>query len=416
MFFLAIRQLLSRKRQSLLILIGIILGTAAYIIISSIMLGFQQFIIDQLINNDAQIRISAPEEYINENEINNKMFHHDKIVDWFVQPSGRRDQSRLDNPYFWFKKLSSDRQVSAFSTQLIIQAILYKGKIRQAIKLIGTDPSAQLKVTTINHYMIAGQFSNIKDGGNRIILGAGLMQILGLHIDDNVFVSVGEHGATKFKIVGVFRLGIKQLDDSTAYADINDIQKINQTPNQISDFIVRLKKVSLANEIAENWSHLSDDKILSWDKSNANVLSVFTTQSLIRDFMVIAILLVGCFGIYNVLNAIINQKKQEIAILRALGFTPKEVRNLFSYQGLLIGVMGGIIGIILGFVACFLIQYIPFIPNEIGQYKYLMVSFSPEIYFYAFLLAFVSAIIASILPAKDASRMTPIDIIRGGTG
>ncbi len=70
MLFLALRHLTSRRRQTVLTLLGILLGTAAYVAISGLMLGFQTFIIDQLVNNDAHVRITAREELLTESSLN----------------------------------------------------------------------------------------------------------------------------------------------------------------------------------------------------------------------------------------------------------------------------------------------------------------------------------------------------------
>jgi lipoprotein-releasing system permease protein len=74
MLFLALRHLMSRKKQTSLTLLGIILGTAAYIAISGMMLGFQTFMIDQLVNNDSHIRIKAREDILTPNSLNSSFF------------------------------------------------------------------------------------------------------------------------------------------------------------------------------------------------------------------------------------------------------------------------------------------------------------------------------------------------------
>ena len=110
----------------------------------------------------------------------------------------------------------------------------------------------------------------------------------------------------------------------------------------------------------------------------------------------------------------VNQKKKEIAILRSLGFQAHNVLMLFFSQGVIIGFTGGISGLLLGYIACLYIQTIPF--NGTGSQTNMMhISFTPQIYINAFLLALLASIIASVLPARAASKLTPIDIIRSGT-
>ena len=101
MFFLATRQLLDRLQQSMLTLIGIALGTAAYVMFSGIMLGFQDQIIDLLVNTDAHIRISPRDEYRTVNAYEGVFFPDSEVV-WITPPSGMNKSSDLSNVYGWY--------------------------------------------------------------------------------------------------------------------------------------------------------------------------------------------------------------------------------------------------------------------------------------------------------------------------
>jgi lipoprotein-releasing system permease protein len=412
MIYLAKRQLLSRKTQTLLIVLGIILGSAAYVIISGMFIGFQSYITNQLINNDATIRISAQQTSIEPKSMQETFFGHTSLIKWDVAPSGRRDYQHIENPYQWIHRLRKDPEVVAFAPQLIIEALAHKGQISTSISMLGTEAKSQTQVTNINDYMIAGSFADLKSGGNRIIVGDGLLQKMGASLGSTLLISVGNSEPKFFKIVGVFHLGVPPVDDGTVYANLSDVQKINRTPNQISDIAIRIRDIKLAHDLATQWSSYSNDKVESWDQSKANVMAVFKTQTALRYFMTISILLVAGFGIYNVLSVLINQKKKEIAILRAMGYTPKEIRRLFLYQGLIVGIMGGTAGLFLGFLICHGIEAIPLFKDSTGKVNHLKMSYTWSIYIDGFLLAFISSLIASLLPAQSASKMTPIDIIR----
>ncbi len=412
MLFLAKRQLLSRKTQTALIVLGIILGSAAYVIISGMFLGFQNYIINQLINNDANIRVSAHEEVIDPKQMQYTFFGKDSLVNWLIPPSGRRDREHIENPFEWTHRLRENKHVAGFAPQLVSQALLRKGQLSTSVTMIGTEAKAQTTVTNINDYMVSGAFSNLKSGGNRIIIGDGVLAKIGARMGSTILVAVGKSEPKAFKIVGTFHLGVQELDNTTAYANLSDVQKINQTPNQISDIAIRLHDIKLAQNLATQWSLISHDKVQSWDQSKANVMAVFKTQTALRFFMTVSILLVASFGIYNVLSVLINQKKKEIAILRAMGFSPKEIRFLFLYQGLIVGILGGTCGLILGFFICHFIETIPLFKDSTGKVNHLKMSYEWSIYISGFLLAFISSTIASILPAQYASKMTPIDIIR----
>jgi len=414
MLFLAIRHLLSRKRQTALTLLGIVLGATAYVVISGMMLGFREFLVDQLINNDAHIRISAREDRIEEHSLDRHFFQASEQVIWSVAPYGRKIDEWIENPQGWYRRIEEDPRVEAYSQQVTSQVMLRRGNASVSGKLVGSDPRRQARVTNIASYMVEGRFSDIANGGNRIIVGADLLQTLGAKVYDSVLVSNGRDAPVPFKIVGVFKTGIRPLDEGTVYGAIADAQRINSTPSQVNEIAVRLKDVSLARQIATDWAAISRERVQSWDQASANFLAVFKMQDAIRYLMTVSILLVAGFGIYNILNMVVTQKRREIAILRSMGYTAGDVLFLFFIQGMTLGALGGVVGLGLGYGISRFLETLKIAGPAMGGKGAMMVSFNPEIYLFAFVLALFASAVASVLPARVAGRLTPIDIIRSG--
>lgn len=411
MFFLAIRHLLSRKRQSALTLVGIVLGTAAYVVISGMMLGFQSFIVDQLVNNDAQIRISPREEIITEHSMDEDFYGAGALVNWIAPPSGRRDNAYILYPRSWFDRMDEMPEVAAYSQQLVAQVIVTRAKVAKAARLVGSDPSRQSQVTNIDKYMVKGRFADIGISGNRILVGDGLLKQLGAAVPETLLLSVGKGQAQPFKVVGSFHLGVKNLDESMIFGALADVQKLNGTPSRISDIAVRLHDVGAAGDLASSMNILSEEKVQSWDQANEGIMSVFRTQDIVRNSMTISILIVAGFGIYNILSMAVNHKRREIAILRSIGYESKDIVTLFLTQGVILGALGGIIGCALGYGICEIMARIPIAERGLGGNRMIIVFF-PGIYVRGFLLAFGSASVASFLPARAAGKLSPIDIIR----
>ena len=107
----------------------------------------------------------------------------------------------------------------------------------------------------------------------------------------------------------------------------------------------------------------------------------------------------------------INQKKKEIAILRAIGYGPDKILQLILYQGLILGFFGAILGLVLGHLLNLYIGSID-LNIEIGGGHHLWISYDWKIYVTAFLSAMFSSLISSLIPARAASKMTPMDILR----
>lgn len=413
MMFLSIRQLMARKKQSLLILIGITIGSAAYVSITGMMLGFQDYMLEQLVNNEAHIRISAREEILTASDM--ASYPDAAHVFWQIPPSGRKDSTRIEYPLGWFKKLDIDKDVAAYSPQVVAQVIFTQNKITKVGRIIGSQYERQLKVTNIENYMKSGSFKDMGNSGNRLIMGSKLMELLGTRLQETILVSTGSELPQPFKIVGTFETGIKTIDEGTAFISLTDAQKLRNTPSEITDIAVKLFDPNLAETKANHWKRNSRDKVLSWQESSAAVLSVFKTQDIVRNSMTISIILVAGFGIYNILSILVNQKKRDIAILRSMGFSPKDIVRLFFNQGMLLGFLGGITGLILGFIICIIMSRIEVVPGRMsGPGNYMIISFDLIIYIKAFSIAIITAIISSIIPARAGGKLEPMEIIRSG--
>ncbi len=413
MMFLSIRQLMARKKQSLLILLGITIGSAAYVAISGMMLGFQSYMLEQLVNNEAHIRISAREEVLTSEEM--ASYPGAAHVFWQIPPSGRKDSTRIEYPLGWFNKLDADKDVAAYSPQVVAQVIYTQNKITRVGRIIGSQYERQMKVTNIENYMKSGSFKDMGNSGNRIIMGTKLMELMGTRLNETILISTGNGLPQAFKIVGSFETGIKTIDEGTSFISLADAQKLRGTPSEITDVAVKLFDPDLAKNKAESWKTNARDKVLSWQESSAAILSVFKTQDIVRNSMTVSIIIVAGFGIYNILSILVNQKRRDIAILRSMGFSPKDIVRLFFNQGMMLGILGGAIGLILGFIICNIMSHIEVVPGRMsGPGNLMIISFSPIIYIKAFGIAVITAIVSSIIPARAGGKLEPMEIIRSG--
>jgi lipoprotein-releasing system permease protein len=413
MLFLAIRHLLSRKMQTSLTLLGIILGTAAYVAISGIMLGFQSFIVDQLVNNDSHIRIRAREDFVSDTSLNSTFFAEGTVVNWLKPPAGRKDNAFILAPSEWLDRLQADERVSGASPQLVVQGIATYGKLSVGISLVGSEPEKQRGVSNIEKSMLSGKFSDIGTSGNRIAVGDELLKKLGALKGESLLLTVGKGAPQPFRIASVFHLGVKSLDETRIFASLSDVQQLNQTPSRISDIAIRLVDVNLAGDVALTYNLIGQEKVQSWDQSNEGIMSVFKTQDIVRNSMTVSILVVAGFGIYNILSLAVTHKRREIAILRSMGFEPRDISNLFLIQGGILGSIGGVLGIVLGLIVSYAMSKIEISADRGLGGNHMMVSFESMIYVKAIVLALISTSFASFFPAHSAGKLEPIDIIRG---
>ncbi len=341
MIFLAIQYLLERRRQTILTLLGVFFGTVAYVAVSGFFLGFQGYMVQQLVNNQAQIHIQAREDFVTDHQLDND-FYGTKYahIFWSSQPARAVGYLEVQDPQAWYARLASDPRVVAYAPIMSAPVIMTLASIVQSANLIGCDPELESKVISVPYFMVEGSFQDIAAGGNRIILGEELMKRLGAGMNQVINVSVGKGAPAPFRVVGHFFSGSRGLD-LQAYGNLGDVQRINLTPNRVSEIGVRLKDYSQANAIATSWGKLAPELIESWDMQNLNILSVFAIQTVLRFSMIFTVLIVAGFGIYNILNMTVSQKRQDIAILRSMGYDTFDIVMLFFSQGLIVGIVGG---------------------------------------------------------------------------
>lgn len=416
MISLSFRYLLSRKRQSVFTLLGIFLGAGSFIIISGFFSGFKTFFIENLVNNSAHLFIQAKQEFLETHHLDQSFFGKKySHVFWESVPAGEKDYNRIENPQGWYKRLEADDRIEAYSPQLVVAALFSKGRTPISASLTGCLPEKQSTVNTVASNMVEGQFSDIGSGGNRIIVGQELLKRLGAKIYQNVMVSVGNGFQTPFKIVGTFDSGNKR-SDLQAYGALADVQKANHSLNRINAIDVRLYHYEESAIRATTWSMLSPETIESWDQRNSSIFTMFALQAMMRNIIVFVVMLVASFGIYNVLMMTVTQKMKDIAILQAMGYESWEIRILFLFQGLFLGMIGALLGMIGGYFVCKYLQTLPFgeRPGSTRPPGHLTIFITLSVYLQAFFISLFSALLASYLPARSASRFTPIEIIRGG--
>jgi lipoprotein-releasing system permease protein len=125
------------------------------------------------------------------------------------------------------------------------------------------------------------------------------------------------------------------------------------------------------------------------------------------------LLVVAGFGIYNILNMMIYEKMDTIAILKATGFSGADVKKIFIAISLSIGLAGAVIGTLLGLLFSVLIDHIPFDSPALPSVKTYPVDYGIQYYSIAVVFALLTTYLAGWFPSRKASAVDPVEIIRG---
>lgn len=410
MWFLALKHIFSRKSQTLLTLLAIVFGSAGYIVLSGMQLGFQKYMISSLIERSGHIIISPRDEFITQNSLNG-VFASGKSLVWLNEPSGRRSNEGLTGVSRWYKKLSEDSDVIGFSPMLTKEAIASRGGFTQSINLIGIDPAKHRKVTTFSEDVTSGSLESLNNGLSVIMVGERLLKLLGVKINDTINVSTSTGSVIPMKIVATFDTGESHSDERTIYASLTTVQYAASAPGMIDSIIIKIKDYTRAAAVADQWSLETTDTVESWDQRYQSRLEMMKTQDLVRNITTMSFIVIVAFGIYNILNMAVNHKTRDIAIIRSIGFNQGDTVFLFLIQGTILGLLGGAIGLIAGAGICYMMESMKI---QMGHHT-MTIAWDINIYLKAFFLVSVSSIIASYFPARSAGKLSPIEIIRSSS-
>jgi lipoprotein-releasing system permease protein len=177
--------------------------------------------------------------------------------------------------------------------------------------------------------------------------------------------------------------------------------------------LVKLLDPSRAPERAAEFEDLLSHSSASWQERQAGNLAIFDALRISAGIVVSMIILLSGFGIFNVLSLSVMQKTKEIAILRSMGYERKDIAAIFLWQGACVAVTGIIFGFGLGALLTYIISIIPVNFRGILRTDHFLVEWSPTHYILAAILAAVAVFIASYVPARRASRLEPIETLRG---
>ena len=187
------------------------------------------------------------------------------------------------------------------------------------------------------------------------------------------------------------------------------LREIRRFQKSTELLIRKLPFQRLVREIANDFNVTAVDI----QTANAQFETGTAVRNLITYAVSITLLIVAGFGIYNILNMLIYEKMNDIAILKATGFSGKDVQLIFMSQAMIIGFVGGILGLLVGFGLAKFIGTIPFQTEALPTIETYPINMNPMFFVIGFSFAMISTFLAGYLPSKKARKIDPVKIIRG---
>lgn len=405
--------LLTKMKSTVTAALGVTFGIGAYITLVSFMTGLNKMLDGLILNQTPHIHLYNEIEPSETQPVERFTdFRGDLLAIRSVRP--RQEQPKIHNALPILHQLREDPRVLGAAPQLLAQIFYLSGSQDLGGVLLGVDIMEEDRLSNLGDYIVEGSPEALNNSDNGIILGIGLAKALSLNVGDRVQVSTPSGGVFPLKIVGLYQSGLADIDNARSYAELQTVQRIlGQPQNYITDINVKLHDIEQAVPMARELQQRLGIRARDIKEANAQFETGTSIRNLITYAVSITLLIVAGFGIYNILNMMIYEKMNDIAILKATGFTGRDVKNIFMSQALLIGLVGGGLGLLIGMGLSHLIDTLPFETEALPTIKTFPVNHNPWYYLIGMTFALVSTFIAGYLPSARARRIDPVQIIRG---
>ena len=400
--FIALRYLRTKKKQrgisfnTLISTGGVAVGVMALLVVLSVMSGFHE---------DLQRKILGVNAHVVVLNYRGAMPEYRDVI----------------------KKIQNDKDVLASAPFILGQVMVSSGKRAQGVFLRGVDPKVELKTTEIGQFMKEGGLEDLapKDATPGIVIGRELSNSIGVFRGDLVTIlsPIGKIGplgmlpkVRQFRVAGIFEVGMFEYDSNLVLTDLQAAQEFFDLGDAVTGIQLRLDDVYKAPAVRERVQKLLGFPLYAkdWMQMNRNLFSALKLEKFAMFIILILIILVASFNIVSTLIMNVVEKKREIAILKTMGATDRGIMHIFMLQGLFIGVFGTLAGVAGGYVLCNVLNAYQIIklPADVYYLSHLPVKTKLSDFLVVSVSAMVISFLATLYPAWQAARITPVEPLR----
>ncbi len=405
--------LFARWKQTLIAAIGVTFSITMFITLLGFMNGLNDLLDGLMINRTAHVRLynevlPSEKQPIELDKSQQDAYHFVRSI------KANNEQLAIRNSEAIMHALEQDTRVKGVTPRISAQVFYNLGSTNLNGLINGVNVEKEKELYSFEDYMVGGNSTDLQHVTNSVILGTGVAKKMLVEIGDNVQISTTKGEIIQLKVVGLFQSGIADLDKTQSYASIATTQKIlGESTTYATDILIKLYDMERAPALAIEYANLFDIQAIDIQAANAQFETGSSIRSLISYAVGITLLIVAGFGIYNILNMLIYEKMDSIAILKATGFSGKDVSRIFISIALIIGIFGGALGLLFGFGLCQLIDIIPFDTEALPTITTYPINYDIRYYLIATLFSIATTYFAGYFPAKKASKVDPVEIIRG---
>lgn len=402
--------LLARWKQTLVAAIGVTFSITMFITLLSFMTGLNIMLDGLILNRTPHVHIykeilpseKQPIDYTSEG-------HH-----FISSVKPKNDLLDLRNSSVIMKSLRNDPRVLGVCPKVNVQVFYNIGAVDLNGVLNGIDVVEENRLFSFSDYVVEGDYQELKNIPNSIILGKGAAEKMLANLGDNIQITTSRGERVQLKVVGYFQSGLQDIDKVQSYVSLATAQKLlGESNSYITDVQVKLFDMNQAPDVAKEYRQIYEVEAVDIQTANAQFETGTAIRTLISYAVGITLLIVAGFGIYNILNMMIYEKMDTIAILKATGFSGKDVKRVFITIALTIGIFGGLFGLLFGFLISSGIDQIPFKTEALPTIKTYPINYDPRYYLIGGIFSIVTTYFAGYFPSRKASKVDPVVIIRG---
>jgi len=402
-WFVARRYLRSPYRPAVLRLVtafsilGVAAGVATLVIALSMNTGFRETLQDRLLGVKAHVSLARP------------------------GTGGIRNYEEL------IRKFANLPGVKSIVPSVYQNVLLSFGGDARGVVAKGVDPERERKYDEALQRIVAGKldFSRDADGIEALLIGKQLSQEWKIKPGDYVTLTSPQGRLTpfgmvprtrRFRVTGVFDSGFYDYDENWCFMTLGAAQELSGTGDIVNVLEFRLAQPELADQFGRRLELEAGESFAAstWMEENRALFRALRLEKLVTAIFIGLITFVAGLNVLVVLSMTVTDKARDIAVLMSMGTRREQVRRIFLLQGITIGATGTIIGLIVGYTFSFVAGTFRLIPLDPQVYSVPFVPFHPSIWdgIWITIVAMAISIGATLLPARAASRLLPVEILR----
>jgi lipoprotein-releasing system permease protein len=394
---IATRYLLSSKSQTALLLLGVALGVFIFIFMSALIGGLANFILDSIAGDLSHVSIVA--------EVEEPALLIDPQTGQILlarEKSGQR-QAILRDAAIFVPMIEALPGVVAVSPQITGSGFMTRGAQAAQVSINGIEAGKESAIVQLASYMVSG---SVRLGTGLVIIGQTLADDLDLVVGDTIRLNSAQDIDALLTVSGIYKIGQGGFDRATAYVSLDTARTLLAVPQGVTRIEIKLVDLMAADEAAVRIKAVTGLDATSWTEQGAQVMQALDAQGqtglLLKTFAMVSIVI----GIASSLLLSTYRRKAEIGIMRAMGASRRFVVFVFVAQGALVGLLGGLAGAGIGYLVLS-----AFPPRDAAHPSVMPIDIGEGAFGLAILLTVAIAILASILPARSASRVDPVTAI-----